>query len=129
MNTNPTPSRILVVEDDEVNTMIAMHILGKQGFEVSTVSNGEEAVEIVKTDTFDLILMDIEMPIMDGIEATRIIRTLDAGKRIPIIALTAHQIPEKIAEFQQAGMNDYVLKPIDPEKLQDLIQTHLSVSE
>ena len=115
--TNPPPEKhILVVEDDEINLMIAEHILGKEGFKVSSAGNGEEAIERVSQYRYDLILMDIEMPIMDGVEATPLIRKLEFGRNTPIIALTAHSIPEKIIEFKTAGMDDYIIKPFDGKK-------------
>ncbi|MEZ4773128.1 MAG: response regulator [Bacteroidia bacterium] len=117
--------RILVVEDDEVNLMIAEHILGKAGYSVSTVNNGEEAIEIVGRESFDLILMDIEMPIMDGLEATPIIRNLENGRSIPIVALTAHSMPEKIEEFKGAGLDDYIIKPFDGEKFKVISDRYL----
>ncbi|MEL6592509.1 MAG: response regulator [Bacteroidota bacterium] len=118
--------RILVVEDDEVNLMIAEHILGRAGFTVSTVNNGEEAIEIVSNQEFDLILMDIEMPIMDGVEATPIIRQSSNGAQIPIIALTAHSMQEKLDEFKAAGMNDYIIKPFDGTKFQEIVDKYLN---
>ena len=118
--------RILVVEDDEVNLMIAQHILGRAGFQVSTVNNGEEAVKKVSDESFDLILMDIEMPIMDGIEATPLIRNIPNGQAVPIIALTAHSIDEKLAEFKNAGMNDYIIKPFDGSKFQIIVDKYLN---
>ncbi|MEL7339676.1 MAG: response regulator [Bacteroidota bacterium] len=123
-----TGKRILVVEDDEVNLMIAEHILGRAGFTVSTVNNGEEAIEIVAKEQFDLILMDIEMPIMDGVEATPIIRQSDNGAQIPIIALTAHSMQEKLDEFKAAGMNDYIIKPFDGTKFQEIVDKYLPQS-
>ena len=117
--------KILVVEDDEVNLMIARHILGKEGFEVSTVNNGEEAIDIVQRELFDLILMDIEMPIMDGLEATPIIRELANGKNIPIIALTAHSMPEKIEQFKGAGLDDHIIKPFDGNKFKVISDKYL----
>ena len=117
--------RILVVEDDEINLLIAEHILGKAGYLVSKVNNGEEAIEIMKNETFDLILMDIEMPIMDGIEATPVIRNLENGRSIPIIALTAHSMPEKIEEFKTAGLDDYIIKPFDGDKFRVISEKYL----
>lgn len=117
-------NKILVVEDDEVNLMIAEHVLTKEGLHVKTVNNGEEAIEIVKVEPFDMILMDIEMPIMDGLEATPLIRQLENGKSIPIIALTAHHMPEKIQEFREAGMDDYIIKPIDPVKFNAILDRY-----
>lgn len=121
-----TGRRILVVEDDEVNLMIAEHILGRAGYEVSTVNNGEEAIEIVNRESFDLILMDIEMPIMDGIEATPRLREIPNGNGVPIIALTAHSMPEKLEEFKTAGMNDYIIKPFDGKKFQVIEDKYLN---
>lgn len=117
--------KVLVVEDDEVNLMIAEHVLQREGFAVATANNGEEAITKVREEVFDLIFMDIEMPIMDGLEATPQIRLLENGKHIPIIALTAHAIPEKIAEFVRAGMNDHITKPVDRQKLQIIAQKYL----
>ncbi len=97
-----TLPRILVVEDDEVNLMIAQHILEKEGFEVLSVNNGEAAIEAVRAQQFDLILMDIEMPIMSGLEATPHIRELTKDNPLPIIALTAHSVPEKLAQITEA---------------------------
>ena len=105
--------------------MIAQHILGKEGFIVSTVNNGEEAIDIVKKELFDLILMDIEMPIMDGLEATPIIRGMENGKNIPIIALTAHSMPEKIEEFKGAGLDDHIIKPFDGTKFRSISDKYL----
>ena len=117
--------KILIVEDDEVALIVAEHILTKQGFEVTKVDNGEEAVDIIKDEYFDLILMDIEMPIMSGLEATHMIRKGKNGQNIPIIALTAHSTPEKIREFLQAGINDYILKPLDQEKFKTISEKYL----
>lgn len=117
--------RILVVEDDEVNLMIAELILGREGYEVEKVNNGEEAIEILKVHSFDMILMDIEMPIMDGLEATSVIRKMEGGQNIPIIALTAHSMPEKIEEFRNAGMDSHITKPIDQDKLKAITELYL----
>ncbi|MDW3649442.1 MAG: response regulator [Bacteroidia bacterium] len=120
----PTGKKILVVEDDEVNLMIAEHILGKEGHSVKSAINGEQAINYVQDESFDLILMDIEMPIMGGLEATPIIREMQNGKAIPIIALTAHSIPEKLEEFMHAGMNGYIIKPFDGTKFQKVSEKY-----
>ena len=117
-------TRILVVEDDDVNLMIAEHILQKEGFDVTTVNNGEEAISILDEQKFDMILMDIEMPIMDGLEATPIIRSKD---NIPIIALTAHHMPEKLEEFRKAGMDGHIIKPIDMPKFKAVFEKFFAV--
>ncbi len=125
MNSNP---RILVVEDDEVSLIIAEHVLSNHGFIVATADNGEDAIEMVKNEQFQLILMDIEMPIMSGLEATPQIRSLENGQSIPIIALTAHSTPEKIKEFTAAGIDAYILKPFDPEKFTQVAVPYLQGS-
>ena len=122
---NDEKKNILVVEDDEVNLLIAEHILSREGFGVTKVNNGEEAIDIVRSKHFDLILMDIEMPIMDGLEATPQIRLLENGKNVPIIALTAHSIPEKINQFSVVGMNDHIIKPMDQNKLKSITDKYL----
>lgn len=119
-------AKILLVEDDEVNLLIAEHILGKGGYEVVTAVNGEEAVACAGKDVFDLILMDIEMPVMDGMEATACIRQGESGTHIPIIALTAHSLPEKLEEFKAAGMDDYIVKPFDSDKFAEVALRYLA---
>lgn len=120
-------TKILIVEDDDVNIVIVEYLLQKEGFEVETASNGEEAVDMVRDTNSDysLILMDIEMPIMDGLDATRAIRTLPKGRKVPIIALTAHSVEEKLKEIQKAGMNDFLLKPLDQAKTSKLVKKYL----
>ena len=121
--------KILVVEDDDVNLMIADYVLGKAGFSVVAVDNGEAAVEMASKERFDLILMDIEMPIMSGLEATPLIRQLPNGKDIPIIALTAHSMEEKLEEFKSAGIDDCLIKPFDKEKFQIIANKYLAARD
>jgi CheY-like chemotaxis protein len=118
-------TKILIVEDDDVNIVIVEYLLQKEGFEVETASNGEEAVDMVRDTDYSLILMDIEMPIMNGLEATRAIRRLPRGRKVPIIALTAHSVEEKLKEIQLAGMNDFLLKPLDQAKTSTLVKKYL----
>ena len=113
--------KILIVEDDEVNLLIAEHILEKAGYEVNSVTNGELAIEAIEKDDYDLILMDIEMPLMDGLEAANKIRSTPRGRNIRIIALTAHTLPEKLAEIEAADIDDYMIKPFDVEKFESLL--------
>ncbi|MEM7657666.1 MAG: response regulator [Bacteroidota bacterium] len=121
--------KILVAEDDEVNLMIADYVLGKAGFSVVAVDNGEAAVDMASKERFDLILMDIEMPIMSGLEATPLIRQLPTGKDIPIIALTAHSMEEKLEEFKAAGIDDCLIKPFDKEKFQIIANKYLAARD
>jgi len=118
-------SKILIVEDDEVNVVIVTYLLQKEGFAVDTASNGEDAVSMVQDNVYDLILMDIEMPIMNGLDATKSIRSLPQGGNIPIIALTAHTVDEKLREIRKAGMNDFLLKPLDKAKTANLVKRYL----
>ena len=110
--------RILLAEDNPVNQTLAVALLKKHGHLVSLASNGIEAVDLNETQTFDVILMDVEMPEMDGLAATNEIRKREsAGRRTPIIALTAHAIEGDRQRCLDAGMDDYVSKPIEPDSL------------
>ncbi|MDR1165319.1 MAG: PAS domain-containing protein [Deltaproteobacteria bacterium] len=115
-------SRILLTEDNEVNQLVASRILSKAGFEVSIAGNGVEAVEMVQREKFDLVLMDIQMPEMDGITATKTIRGIAGFENLPIIAMTAHAMSGDRELSIASGMNDHVNKPIN---LQDLYQALL----
>lgn len=116
--TTARSQRILVVEDVAANQELAIAMLTRGGHEVEVASNGREAISAVQKQVFDLILMDIQMPIMDGMTATKLIRLLPGKARnIPIIALTANIMPEQIELFRSAGMNDHVSKPINIEEL------------
>jgi CheY-like chemotaxis protein/signal transduction histidine kinase len=106
-------ARILLVEDNEVNQMVAKKILKKAGLEVAVANNGQEALNMVKADRYDLVLMDIQMPVMDGLTAAREIRRLAKGADLPIVALTAHARTEDRKESFSAGMNDHLTKPLD----------------
>ncbi|KAF1856691.1 hypothetical protein Lal_00043547 [Lupinus albus] len=121
------PAHLLVVEDGPVNREIAQMVLEAMGYRVSTACDGEEAVALVQAEPFDLVLMDIEMPVMDGITATRMIRGLEGRARdIPIVAMTAHVLPEQVQAMLAAGLNDHVGKPFDRAHLQALIERSLA---
>ncbi|WP_051294722.1 PAS domain-containing hybrid sensor histidine kinase/response regulator [Maridesulfovibrio bastinii] len=114
------PSKILLVEDEAINRLAMKRMLEKYGTHVSCAVNGLEALDQLKNDSFDVVLMDIQMPVMDGIKATLKIRSGKAGdtnKEIPIIALTAYAMAGDREEFLGAGMNDCLTKPIDMDKL------------
>jgi two-component system, sensor histidine kinase and response regulator len=118
--------RILVAEDNVVNQKVACRILEKLGFGVDVAADGEAAFRAWSSGRYDLILMDCQMPIMDGYEATRTIRAREgAGEHIPIIALTAHAMKGADNECLSAGMDDYLSKPIDRERLQQALQRWL----
>lgn len=105
------PLAILVAEDIGIHQLVAKRLLRKEGHEVTVVENGQQAVEAIQRGAFDVVLMDIEMPVLDGLEATRRIRRLPIAsqRHIPIVALTANENPE---ECLAAGMNAYLTKPI-----------------
>jgi CheY-like chemotaxis protein len=114
---------ILLAEDNIINQKVALHILGKAGYKVQAVGDGKQVLESLALGDYDLILMDIQMPVMDGYEATRAIRGARAAySRIPIIALTANAIKGDDVKCLQAGMDDYLTKPIDAALLQEKIR-------
>lgn len=110
---------MLLVEDEIINSMMAKEMLERKGMIVATVKNGEEAVCAFTADTFDIILMDVQMPAIDGFEATRRIRAQEhtTGTHIPIIALTAHAMKDYRNKCLESGMDDYIAKPIQFNEL------------
>jgi signal transduction histidine kinase/CheY-like chemotaxis protein len=117
--------RVLVVEDNQVNQLLVTTILAKAGMRAEVAANGVEAVQAVHQRNFDVILMDMQMPEMDGLEATRRIRQLGAmGRAVPIIAMTANAMQEDRRRCLEAGMNDFVAKPIDSGELLRKIAAH-----
>lgn len=115
--------RLLLADDIEMNREIAKMLLEEAGFVVDTASNGKEAVEKVKDSSYDAVLMDIQMPIMDGYEATRAIR--DFNVNLPIIAMTANAFSEDVAMAKEAGMDGHIAKPIDVKKMMETLATIL----
>jgi len=110
-------ARVLLAEDNEINQQVAKEILERERLVVSIANNGKEAVRKVKAEAYDAVLMDIQMPVMEGFEATREIRKDGRFKYLPIIAMTAHAMTGDREKSLEAGMNDHVTKPIDPEEL------------
>ena len=118
---------MLLVEDHVVNRILAMKQLQKLGYLADAVSDGRQAVDAIAARPYDLILMDCRMPVMDGFEATRLIRERQGdGPRIPIIALTANARIEDRDASLAAGMDDHLSKPIDLEQLDEAISRHLT---
>lgn len=115
--------RILVVDDNDINILIAKRILSKWGLEVESAINGYEAIEKIMKENFDLVFMDIKMPGIDGFETTSIIRDIrgDYYKSLPIIALTASTLQNDHFKFIQCGMNGHILKPFNPEEIKSLL--------
>jgi len=111
-------ARILLVEDNEINQQVAKEILEGVGLNVTLAGNGQEAVDAVQKENYDVVLMDVQMPLMDGYTATREIRNLKSEIRnVPIIAMTAHAMAGDEEKSLSAGMNGHVTKPIDPDQL------------
>jgi len=119
-------SRILLAEDNVVNQRLVERILEKEGYEVVVVANGLEALEAVKKKTFDLVLMDVQMPEMDGLEATRAIRQSEQAtlEHVPIVALTAHAMTGDQHRCLAAGMDSYLSKPIAAAELRATVQNY-----
>ena len=114
-------ARILLVEDNELNQQVALEFLGKGGLSVTLAGNGLEALEQMQRREFDAVLMDLHMPVMDGLEAARRIRALPSGKDLPIIAMTAAAMTDDRRASAAAGMNDHIAKPIDPRELAETL--------
>ena len=118
------PLNILLAEDNIVNQRVAVSILEKRGHVVQPVNNGKEALAALACEHFDLVLMDVQMPEMDGLEATAAIREMEqqSGRHIPIIAMTAHAMKGDRERCLDAGMDDYLAKPVDAKALMEVLQ-------
>lgn len=122
------PSYVLVVDDDEINRLVATEVLGQMGLRVEQASSGVAAIEAVLARPPALVLMDVQMPVVDGLEATRRIRA--AGfTELPILAFTAPATPEDYKRIDACGMSGLLAKPIEPERLKSTVQHWLSAIE
>jgi CheY-like chemotaxis protein len=124
---NATPVQrlnILLAEDNVVNQLLAVSILERRGHAVQPVNNGKEALDAMACERFDLVLMDVQMPEMDGLEATVAIRRMeqDTGRHIPIIAMTAHAMKGDCELCLDSGMDDYLAKPVEPKTMRDVVE-------
>jgi len=113
---------LLLVEDNDINQEVARELLVRAGLRVTIANHGEEALSLMKCESFDAILMDIHMPVMDGLEASREIRKLPEGKDIPIIALSAAAMKQDKEDAIESGMNAHLTKPIDPDELLSMLE-------
>ncbi len=117
--------QVLAAEDNEMNRRVLEALLSQLGVSLSLAANGEEALECWRTGAWDLILMDVQMPVMDGLEATRAIRQEESARgigRTPIVAFTADAMPHHVTEYREAGMDGLIAKPIDLRDLIDVLQ-------
>ncbi len=112
-----TGTRILLVEDNEINRELAEELLSQVGIELSIAEDGQQALEILAFEPFDLVLMDCQMPVMDGYQATEELRRVPKFAKLPIIAMTANVIKEDVERALEAGMNDHIAKPIQVEEM------------
>jgi two-component system, sensor histidine kinase and response regulator len=120
--------RVLLAEDNAVNQRLAMRLLEKRGHQVKVANNGREALETLEKEQFDLVLMDVQMPEMDGFEATAAIREKEkeSKQRLPVIALTAHAMKGDRQKCLAAGMDGYLSKPIRPQELEELLRIYVT---
>ncbi len=116
--------RVLIVEDNATNQLVLFGLLEECVEDIDIAKNGKEAVEMFEKDKYEVIFMDLQMPVMDGYEATRIIRSMDSD--VPIIALTANAMSEEIEKTKAVGMNGHLIKPIDLEKLFDTLRKYVN---
>jgi CheY-like chemotaxis protein len=111
--------RILLAEDNPVNQKLATILLRKRGYRVTVVDNGRQALDSIASGEYDLVLMDVQMPEMSGVDATRELRRREAASQshLPVIAMTAHAMKGDAEKFLEVGMDDYVSKPVEPHLL------------
>ena len=124
------PAKILLVEDNVMNQELAVSLLDSVGLSTMIANNGKEALDLLKPNSFDLVLMDLQMPVMDGLTATRAIREKEDEyfKNIPILAMSARAFQKDKEECYEAGMNSYIVKPIDPSLLYEDLAKYLTIA-
>lgn len=123
------PLRILLVEDHPINQMIATNLLEKNGHKVVLAKDGQEAVDLFPTASWDMVLMDVQMPVLGGLEATKIIRAAEpAGQHTPIVAMTANTSDADRDECLASGMDDHLAKPISAAALLQVLARFVNIS-
>ena len=120
-------SKILIADDNSQNLYLARFLLEQRGHEVAEAHNGEEAVNAMAVQEYDLVLMDIQMPVMDGLDATR--RIKEKGSNAPIVALTAKAMAGDEEKIRGAGCDGYINKPIEPDKFANQVEVYLKGSK
>ncbi len=120
-------AKVLIAEDNPANQMLIKTLLNKHGIEVTLVDDGQKAIEAIQDQDFDMVFMDMQMPVMNGYEATQALR--QDGYKTPIIALTANAMSGDRDKCLEVGCNDYLSKPIDQQKLRDLLEESLGSND
>jgi len=118
-------ARILIVEDNPTNQKVVACLLGKRGYQTSVVSHGGEALKALEESPFDLVLMDVQMPVLDGLATTRLIRKDPRWCTLPIVGLTAHAMTGDREQCLEAGMNDYLAKPVRTPALLEAVKKYV----
>jgi CheY-like chemotaxis protein len=120
---------VLLVDDEPTTRLYIRRLLQKHGVDVSVARDGQEALDMLNRGNFDCMLLDVQMPVMDGVEATKKIRSSRSDfKNIPVIALTAYAMSGDRDKFLQAGMDDYLAKPVDKDKLVAVLKKYMPYS-
>ncbi len=120
-----TSKKVLIAEDSSVIQNLTRKILQAQNFEIYSAKNGKQVIDMLKKDDYDIILMDINMPVMNGIECTKQIRAMEEENKrnIPIVAITGNAMNYTLEEFKEAGINDYLQKPLNFDALVEVVKT------
>ena len=119
--------KVLLADDDPITQLSRRRLLEKHGSSVKVIENGQDALSTLPRENFDCILMDVQMPVLDGVEATKLIRNSKANfKKIPIIALTAYAMSGDREKFLEVGMDDYISKPVDKDELLEVIERNVT---
>jgi CheY-like chemotaxis protein len=120
----PSPNRVLIAEDSSVIQNLVKKILEFQNFEITAVKNGEQVIQLLQKEDFDIILLDINMPVMDGMECVKVIRGFDDVKKakVPVVAITGNARNYSEEEFKDAGFNDVLMKPLNFDKLVTIVK-------
>lgn len=119
---NGTALSVLVVEDNLINQKILVAFLRKRGYQVDVAADGAEAVQRLAEKRYGIVLMDLQMPVLDGFEATRLIRSLPEIADVPIVAVSAHALNGEKQRCLEAGMNGYLAKPVEPRELYEWVE-------